>query len=370
MPSVQNGKEAFVMANSFEEVLSILPDYRNALFTAAHTENAQPQVMAAFAAAAGGGVPAFSTPLRNVHAVGAGVRVRKGNVVSGEFVIKAYVFNKLQLAQTPQLMRSFGGIDVDVEVLPVQLAAPALQPGDGPAAQASAKNPRSRVKPIVGGVSTAPQSAPFAGTLGAFVQRHEQGATVTFALSNNHVFADVNSMPIGKKIVRPAQGDGSPSDVYARLSAFTPIAFPPPSGVRNRFDAAIAMVTDLSLIQLGSINGIANYTPLIGAPKPGMRVTKSGRTTGVTTGTITAVHTNNVQVNYGTQSSPRVATFIDTIQIVGDNNQPFSLPGDSGSVILDQQTGHPVALLFAGDGYTTTACDFGGVCRALNVVPA
>lgn len=105
-------------------------------------------------------------------------------------------------------------------------------------------------------------------------------------------------------------------------------------------------------------------------PVPGMRVIKSGRTTGVTTGVVTATRVNGVQVNYGTRISPRIATFNDTVQIVSDEDgKPFSSPGDSGSVILDFETGRPVALLFAGDGRTTTACDIGGVCKQFQAFP-
>ena len=100
-----------------------------------------------------------------------------------------------------------------------------------------------------------------------------------------------------------------------------------------------------------------------------MPVTKSGRTTGVTRGTITAVGVNAVQVNYGTPTNLIVATFNDTIEIVGDDGRPFSGPGDSGSVILETSTGRPVGLLFAGDGRTTTACSIAGVCRHFQIAP-
>lgn len=77
-----------------------------------------------------------------------------------------------------------------------------------------------------------------------------------------------------------------------------------------------------------------------------------------------------MQINYGTLNAPRIATFNDTIEIISDDaSKPFSMPGDSGSVILDRDTGQPVALLFAGDGRTTTACDFGGVCRQFQALP-
>lgn len=47
--------------------------------------------------AARGGISAFSTPLTNVHASGAGVRVRGGKPISNEYVIKVYVFEKFDL---------------------------------------------------------------------------------------------------------------------------------------------------------------------------------------------------------------------------------------------------------------------------------
>ena len=114
---------------------------------------------------------------------------------------------------------------------------------------------------------------------------------------------------------------------------------------------------------------IANYTPQLLAARPGLAVTKAGRTTGVTSGTIRAIRVRGVQVNYGTRQNPIIATFDDAITITGAGGVPFSNPGDSGSVILDVQSGRPVALLFAGDGATTTACDVATACARFNVRP-
>jgi hypothetical protein len=100
-----------------------------------------------------------------------------------------------------------------------------------------------------------------------------------------------------------------------------------------------------------------------------MRVMKMGRTTGFTRGSIIATHLQGVQVNYGTPQFPRIAVFHDVIRIRGDGTTPFSLPGDSGAVILEEATGHPVALLFAGDGVRTTACDLGALCQQLGAWP-
>ena len=192
-------------------------------------------------------------------------------------------------------------------------------------------------------------------------------------MSNNHVLADVNRLPIGTKITQPGPETGvsSPADVFAALSEFVRIDFPKDRFARedNQFDAAIAGVTDMGAVKLGKILGIPNYNPVIADPVPGMEVIKSGRTTGVTTGHVTAVGVHGVQINYGSEANPIIATFNDTIEIIGDGAQPFSLPGDSGSVVLEKATGKPVALLFAGDGRTTTTCSFGGVCRHFQVEP-
>src|SRR5205807_10332822 len=129
-----------------------------------------------------------------------------------------------------------------------------------------------------------------------------------------------------------------------------PIRFPAPgSQPRNVIDAAIASVTDEGDVVLGQILNVKKYVPQLLAPRPGMAVTKAGRTTGVTTGTIRAIRVRGVQVNYGTQQNPIIATFDNAITITGAAGAAFSNPGDSGSVILDQQSGRPVALLFAGD---------------------
>jgi hypothetical protein len=372
----------------FEDVLAALSHYRVELQTAVlrdieqqgrfspDTPLAQSQPMRALSR--GGATPGTATPLTNVHATGAGIRVRNGEVVSEDFVLKVYVFEKLDLGDaTPQLTRQFGGIEIDVEPLPVQLAAARVsrtsQPQRRVAAQAAIAN-QNRLRPIQGGVSIAPLNANYVGTLGCFVRGVASGAEQIYALSNNHVLADVNSLPIGTAIVQPGAETGptTPADAFAALSSFIPVQFPTSRSARvvNHFDAAIARVTDAGLIRTAAMFGIGNYTPNRAAPVPGTSVTKSGRTTGVTTGVITAIHVNGVQINYGTQAGPRIAVFDDVIEITGTAGRPFSLPGDSGSVILESNSGRPVALLFAGDGRTTDACDLAGVCRQFQVLPA
>jgi hypothetical protein len=70
-----------------------------------------------------------------------------------------------------------------------------------------------------------------------------------------------------------------------------------------------------------------------------------------------------------TASRSTIAEFDGCIEIEGEGGQSFSMPGDSGAVILEEETGHPSALLFAGDGVHTTACDLGSLCRRLGAWP-
>ena len=77
---------------------------------------------------------------------------------------------------------------------------------------------------------------------------------------------------------------------------------------------------------------------------PGMIVHKTGRTTRHTRGRVRAVNVNNYLVDVGVA----VARFDGQVVIETDAaRQPFSRPGDSGSLIVDED-GRPVALLFAG----------------------
>lgn len=187
----------------------------------------------------------------------------------------------------------------------------------------------------------------FGGTLGALVQ----DANGKYVLSNNHVLAKENKAPIGEDIIQPGLIDQSPAcykdtvDVLADLTAFKPILY---KGT-NKVDAAIAKVRTGKVDESGSILGIGTVNTDIIPPAVGMGVKKSGRTTGLTKGIISAVHVT-VSVKYST----RIAKFVDQIIITpGD----FSAGGDSGSLIVEDVDSNPrpVGLLFAGSSTYTIA---------------
>ena len=352
---------------SYGDALVALDDFRTEMLNALVREPAPAGQAMAFRSAAG---EMAGTALRNVHATGVGVRG------SNDFVIKVYVFEQADVqaaASVALLSRARDGVDVDVEYLPVQMAfgtAPARaarRPG-APKATANPAQHRKRRRPVPGGVEIGPLGGNFVGTLGCFVRGGSGEDGPLSLLSNNHVLADVNRFPIGTKFTQPFSSNST--DVIAALTAFEPILFPTVnSQPRNVMDAAIAVVADTSQVALKTMLNIANYNPLLMAARPGMAVIKSGRTTGVTTGSIRAIRVRGVQVNYGTRQNPIIATFDNAITITATGAGPFSNPGDSGSVILDKQSGRPVALLFAGDATTTTACDMTAVCTRFGVHP-
>lgn len=354
--------------SSLGEVLSAIEDFRSDLFM---DQNSESSTLTATVASAGirGLLGGFVSPLQNVHATGVGIRMRKGKLFPSEFVIKVYVFQKLEgLGKLiPKILaKPFHNVDIDIEELPVvQVNSKRATAKTGPGSAH-----QSRRRPIIGGLQVQPRGASSVGTLGGFVRPAGVANGVIFALSNNHVLGPLNGASIGSEIVQP---DSRRSDNgFARLSNFEPIhiasqsnPFPP----RNRMDAALARVTDLSQIQTGAMFRIPNYSPHLIAIQPGMDVVKSGRSTGVTTGITGATRVNNLHVNFGTQQRPLMGIFDGAIVIRGNNGRAFSASGDSGSFILDRSSSRATALLFAGYQSQAFACDLTAVCSRFNVVP-
>ena len=122
----------------------------------------------------------------------------------------------------------------------------------------------------------------------------------------------------------------------------------------NLVDAALALPLDPEfvspeILELGTIQGFAEG-------QLGMRVKKSGRTTGLTVDEITQIDAT-VIVRYG----EKTATFTDQL-IAG----PMSQGGDSGSVVLDDDN-NVVGLLFAGSSNTTVFNRIQNVVDALEI---
>jgi hypothetical protein len=225
---------------------------------------------------------------------------------------------------------------------------------------------RFRLRPAPGGISVAHVNVT-AGTIGclAFGRSAPRNSRV-LVLSNNHVLANVNNAKYGDCVCQPGPADGGkcPADQIAILERFTPIAL---GGAANYVDCATAWAwpdrVRTELVYLAG--GVPKYfkinnTPL--APYLGMPVGKSGRTTQVTSGRVTAIGAS-LWVNYGGVS----AWFTDQIAIQAYSGN-FSQPGDSGSSVWTwDATKKPVGLLFAGGGAVTFANRIDRVMTALDI---
>lgn len=219
--------------------------------------------------------------------------------------------------------------------------------------------PTTRRRPAPGGVSVSlSYHHRAAGTSSCLV---DDAAGDRYLLSNNHVIADTNAAPIGSRIVQPGTLDGgvTPRDDIALLAAFRPIDF---AGV-NHIDAAIGALPDPAAADPAILGlGVPASPPAPAAV--GQSVRKHGRTTALTTGTVVDASFDGF-VDYGPAG---LAWFEDQI-VVAARNAPFSQPGDSGSLVVDD-AGHPVALLFAGDDVHTLANPIHLVLAAFGVTVA
>ncbi|HKJ67354.1 MAG TPA: hypothetical protein VKA68_05320, partial [bacterium] len=215
-------------------------------------------------------------------------------------------------------------------------------------------------RPVPIGVSTGHPDIT-AGTIGARVQ-DESGNL--FALSNNHVYADVNEANIGDDELQPGPYDGgsAPEDVIGQLTDYEPILF---DGSNNTIDAAIASTTSNLVGTSTPADGYGTPSATTKSASVGMAVRTFARTTGLTSGEVSEVNVT-VDVCYKTAGPFRckkLARFMNQISITpGD----FSDGGDSGSLIVDTNN-NPVGLLFAGSSTRTLANPIDAVLTRFNV---
>jgi hypothetical protein len=182
------------------------------------------------------------------------------------------------------------------------------------------------------------------GTLGALVQ-DTQG--VQYILSNNHVLGLAGAATVGDDVSQPGLIDNNCA-VPTVVADFTVAP-----ALNSNVDCAIAQLRPGLMDGTGFIEDIGTISSVPRTPTVGLSVTKSGRTTGNTTGTISST-TTTVSVKYskscGSNNGP---TFTFTNQVV-INSSTFSAGGDSGSLIVTNNNCHqPVALLFAGSSTST-----------------
>jgi hypothetical protein len=186
------------------------------------------------------------------------------------------------------------------------------------------------------------------GTLGALVVR----AGTFYILSNSHVLARSGQAVANEPVDQPGLVDTncSPATLVAKFTQAAPLQ-------NGGVDAAIAQIiigqvdTTGAILQLGAVSGgIPQPAPpanTVATAAINMPIAKSGRTTGLSCGTVQATNVS-VSVDYSTScGGATTSTIVYNNQILTSAN--FSDAGDSGSLIVDATTAQPVALLYAGD---------------------
>jgi hypothetical protein len=213
-------------------------------------------------------------------------------------------------------------------------------------AKAQAAGFRSKQRPLMIGYSCGFQTPGFvmAGTLGCFVRKGTKGRVMI--LSNNHVLADENALPLNSPIFQPGLLDGgkAATDRVAKLTKFLRLR---PAPFKNPADCAVATLDEGQTYDPIFITGVGNLVGVAPAlPDVNERVHKAGRTTGTTHGRVTAFEVDGVTVGYDFGT----AVFDNQIEIEGEGAGPFSMAGDSGSMIVDDSM-RATALLFAGSDH-------------------
>jgi len=246
----------------------------------------------------------------NVVGVGVGVKTTHG-VATGRPALIVFVRKKVppdELAAATSIPATVGGVETDV-----------VATGEIVASQF-----RDLHRPAPGGVSIGNCLENAAGTLGCWVDSEK----ALCILSNNHVMARSNAGAKGEPISQPGRLDHGvcPDNVIAELLRFIEIDF---AGGINQVDAAIASATDLEFADGRILRGKQKYEGLASpevAAGLGMKVQKSGRTTGWTHGSVDAVAVT-VNVRY---PGDRIGRFENQFRVSAAEGN-FSEPGDSGS---------------------------------------
>lgn len=297
--------------------------------------------------------------LPNVSGVGIGRKVVGGKLTE-RFAIRIYVTKKVP----KERLKKDALVPSEVEGVPTDV----VQIGKLRRLAHTFRARPARGGDSIGDCTWVVQGWYTAGTLGGLFIDNTDGAQVI--LSNNHVIAEsddvtINVANVGDDVVQPGTMDcgDCATDVIANLKRWQQYQLPPQW---NRVDAAIAEVVNVGdvLNDIHDIGPPTGHRALTTADEGVTTVQKSGRTTEYTQGLVFDVDFDTTPINMG---QGNVAQFEDQILIQPAGGVPFSLGGDSGSLVLDMDS-KIVGLLFAGscDGWAV-ANHFGHVLGDLDI---
>jgi endonuclease G len=294
---------------------------------------------------------------RNVMLIDFGWAEHGGELYEDELAIRVHVIEKFRERSTLELAISQGltraEIPDSIDGFPVDKPESGrlrLQRGWG-----GWRTPRMRrADPLQGGISLSNASLRGSGTLGGLVRDRETGHDMI--LSNWHVLAGHWGIRPGWPIYQPGRGDGGRrADTVATFSH---------SAMSSNLDAAVARLTGSRPF----VNNPVGLEPVqgVGWAMPGMKVVKSGRTTGVTYGRVTGVE--GTYEGYFGGVYGHIHNVMTIVPRPG-MEQVVSAGGDSGSIWFQEETMHAIGLHFAGsdDPEKALAIDMQPILDALNV---
>jgi hypothetical protein len=222
----------------------------------------------------------------------------------------------------------------------------------------TARQPRPIVLGVSGGNATdIANGFCCSGTLGALVT----DGSHQFILSNTHVFA--GDVVLGGNNRFSHRGDDVnqaglvdtrcqyiAADIVADVSDWAPFG-------EHNIDAAIARVRADQVDPSGAILDIGTIANTTAPAFAGQAVKKSGRTTGLTRSSISAVNAT-LDVGYTNECAGSSFAVRYTGQlIVANNGSKFLNAGDSGSLMVEDVATNPraVGLLYAGSRFIAVA---------------
>lgn len=175
-----------------------------------------------------------------------------------------------------------------------------------------------------------------AGTLGAKVFDSRNGDEMI--LSNWHVLAGRQNIEENLEIWQPGWIDGGTrqENIIAELSRW----------VIGPYDAAVARLTGARKVTTETVEGrrIEDSTN----SSLGMRVWKSGRSTGLTEGFIDGIKMS-IPLNYPGLGMRLLERVFRIVPRPGESELEMSIGGDSGAIWVDEESGKAVGLHFAGE---------------------
>jgi len=286
-----------------------------------------------------------------VRQLAVGYKIKDGKITDEVgiilFVSKKQEESKLRSLQVQPVPKHIEGVVTDVQ--PIRFF-PRVAPDD------------RKYRPIEGGIATFRHPSEYVGTLGLIIRK----GTKLYGITNNHVGANEDVLGMspaaakrGDPWVQPSSGS-VPRDLIARLYRWNRFKPQGPGNV-NYYDFAMGEIVSPGLAgakhneirEIGSVKGIEDINL-------GDKVMKRGRTTLKTSGRVVAVDAR-VYIPYQGYN----CDFEKQVIIIGDPDPstPFSLKGDSGSIIVSSEPNSRTgaykgkALLFAGGENEETGYD-------------